>query len=273
MERNIQTVLKRWESSLINFGKVDQWNINDDMNVFGNFIISGKPASLRKAIRECRDYSMSCEYKADVLLSKVQSANTLINKKECHNTLDNVLQAKPQGQAKRFSSITKKLYNEKLRFMNGENLRNIDISMEDGCTTRKVRRIVEKKMSQAYYQQNKRLDNEGCHDKHYLKRATSFQLHNLGYVDYTYGTCRTSGTHWKPDYDPILGRVVYKKKLGYSSYDEAYEASREYMFRHPHEYRPISAYKCDYCNKWHIGHYTPDEKKHHSSVTFLGKVS
>lgn len=27
-----------------------------------------------------------------------------------------------------------------------------------------------------------------------------------------------------------------------------------YMMVHPEDQRPMSAYKCDYCGKWHIGH-------------------
>lgn len=33
METKIKHTLKRWESSLLNFGKIDQWKINEDFAV------------------------------------------------------------------------------------------------------------------------------------------------------------------------------------------------------------------------------------------------
>ena len=54
-----------------------------------------------------------------------------------------------------------------------------------------------------------------------MKRATSFQLHNLGQVENVYGVSRTTSTHWKRSYDPITGEVVFKKKMAYSTLEEA----------------------------------------------------
>lgn len=178
------------------------------------------------------------------------------------------------GQGKRFASTTKKLYNEKLRFKNGEFLCNIDISLEDGKTSRKVRRIVEKRMCQAYYKLNKTYNKEDNCTRHYIKRAISFQLHNLGNVEYVSGEHRTDSTHWKKVYDPICDCIVLKPKQGYSTYEEANEAAKLHMLRHPDDKYIVSAYKCIYCDKWHIGHTTPDEEKFYSSkVTFLEQVS
>ena len=156
----------------------------------------------------------------------------------------------------------------------GITLKDVDITMEDGATSRKVRRIVEKRMCQAYHRQHKNCGQNGGRDRHYMKRATSFQLHNLGQIECETGVCRTESTHWKRSYDPITGEVVFKKKMGYSTYEEAMEAARQFSLRHPEDKRTISAYKCAYCGMWHIGHYTPDEEKTYPDmVTFLGQAS
>lgn len=274
MEQTIQNTLKRWESSLVNYGKVDQWNINEDYSILGAFIAGGGSKAARSAVRECRDYSISGSCDATVLLSMVRNANRILNKPYDDRINRELKKLNSIGQAKRYVSTTKKLYGEKLRFKGGQYLKDIDISMEDGATSRKVRRIVEKRMCQAYHRQHKQLTRNDGQDRHYMKRATSFQLHNLGQIECESGVCRSQSTHWKKTYDPITGEVVFKKKMAYSSYEEAAEAARQYMMRHPEETVPMTAYRCAFCGKWHIGHSTPDEiKTYPEMVTFLGMAS
>ena len=274
MEQTIQNTLKRWESSLVNYGKVDQWNINEDYSILGAFIAGGSSKAARSAVRECRDYSISSSCDATVLLSMVRNANRILNKPDDDRINRELKKLNSIGQAKRYVSTTKKLYGEKLRFKGGQYLKDIDISMEDGATSRKVRRIVEKRMCQAYHRQHKQLTRNDGQDRHYMKRATSFQLHNLGQIECESGVCRSQSTHWKKTYDPITGEVVFKKKMAYSSFEEAAEAARQYMMRHPEETVPMTAYKCAFCGKWHIGHSTPDEiKTYPEMVTFLGMAS
>ena len=269
MEQTVNTTLKRWEVSLANFGKVDQWNINEDYSILGAFISSGKPTAARNAVRDCRDYSIRGEYDVAILLSKVQNANRILNKPNDSRINKEMKKINSVGQSKRFVSTTKKLYNEKLRFKDGEYLKDIDISIEDASTSRKVRRIVEKRMCQAYHRQHKNLESESGRDRHYMKRATSFQLHNLGQIECSTGFSRSNSTHWKKVYDPISGEFVFKKKMEYSSFEEANMAAQEFMRRHPEDRRPVSAYKCAFCGKWHIGHTTPeDEKSYADMVTY-----
>ena len=80
MEQAIQTTLKRWESSLLNYGKVDQWSITEDYATMASFISSCDIKAARKAVRECRDYAMTGSCKADYLLSLVQNANNILSK-------------------------------------------------------------------------------------------------------------------------------------------------------------------------------------------------
>ncbi len=274
MEQTIQTTLKRWASSLSNFGKVDQWNIEEDYETLTAFISSDGYKAARKAVRECRDYAMTESCKAEHLLSMVQNANNILSRQSRGKENDRTKMIESVGQAKRFMSTTKKLYSEKLKCMDGKYLKDIDITMEDGATSRKVRRIVEKRMCQAYHRQHKNCSHVGGRDRHYMKRATSYQLYNLGQIECETGVCRTESTHWKRTYDPITGEVVFKKKMAYSTYEEAAEAARQLMLSRPNDKRLVSAYKCAYCGKWHIGHYTPNEEKTYPEmVTFLGMAS
>ncbi len=274
MEQTIQNTLKRWETSLINFGKIDQWNIKEDYSILCAFIAEGKTNKARSAVRECRDYYISGSCNTATLLSKVKNANRIMNKPNDSRINWEMMKINSVGQSKRYQSTTKKLYTEKLRFKDGKCLKDIDISIEDGATSRKVRRIVEKRMCQAYHRQHKNSSRIDGHDRHYMKRATSFQLHNLGQIECEEGVCRSQFTHWKKTYDPISGEVVFKKKMEYSTYEEAVEAARQYMARHSEETVPVTAYKCAFCGKWHIGHSKPEEEKTYPNlVSFLGMAS
>jgi len=57
-----------------------------------------------------------------------------------------------------FSSLSKTLANERLSFKNNEELKNINLSEENGNTRRKIQRIIEKRISQNYWKGRK-----GCH--------------------------------------------------------------------------------------------------------------
>ena len=165
----------------------------------------------------------------------------------------------PQGMLKEFENVTRKLSYEKLDFYEERNLMAVDIDMVEAKVARKVRRIVEKRMCQECHNRGKR--EKGRLNAYKMNRATAFQLHNMGGIDYQPGMHRDKSTHWKKVYDPIVNKVVFKKKFGYKTELEAEEAAEKQMRRHPEDPRPVHAYKCDYCGKWHIGHFTPDSEK------------
>ena len=107
---------------------------------------------------------------------------------------------KLQGQGERFKGETKRLFDERLRFKGNMFLRNFDIETENPKDSRKVRRIVEKRMCQAYHRRNKRMDYDDSqrrHEHYWMKRATSFQLYNIGQMENVGLVCRGNSTHWK----------------------------------------------------------------------------
>lgn len=64
---------------------------------------------------------------------------------------------KTLGQQELYCYVTRSIFNEKLKCKGDVWLRNIDITMEDPKTVRKVRRIIEKKMCQTYHNNTKAL--------------------------------------------------------------------------------------------------------------------
>lgn len=56
------------------------------------------------------------------------------------------------------------------------------------------------------------------------------------------------------EYDEQTGQIVFKKKMAYSTEEEANEAVKKWQRANPHDLREMTAYKCAICKKWHIGH-------------------
>ena len=96
-------------------------------------------------------------------------------------------------------------------------------------------------------------DRETNRYRHSIQRAVSFNLYNKRYAEYD-AELRSPGTHWKVRTHNSKGKKVLVAKFSYNTYEEAVEACTCYMMAHPEDSCPMSAYKCDYCGKWHIGH-------------------
>ena len=171
-----------------------------------------------------------------------------------------------KGQDVRFRSQTGHIFAEKLRFKEGMLLRNFDVETESASDSRKVRRIIEKRMCQAYHRMNKMISgNEkgrpSNRNRYWEHRATSFQLYNIGQVENVKGVSRGDSTHWKRMLDLQTGKVVFKKKMPYNTEEAALNAIEEWKRVHPFDRREIHAYQCALCHKWHIGHDNPKEMK------------
>ncbi len=77
---------------------------------------------------------------------------------------------------------SRSLSQERLAFKNGERLGDIAIGIENGKTLRKVRRIIEKRVCQDYWN-NGRTGEGTARDRYRMKRRVSNQLRNIyGYV-------------------------------------------------------------------------------------------
>ena len=159
------------------------------------------------------------------------------------------------GQQERYEYVTKAIFNEKLRCKDDVWLRNVDITTEEPWLARKVRRIVEKRMCQTYHKQHKEyFREESNRTRHNMKRAVSYELYILGQVEDIEKRNRGALSHWKKRYDPITGKRVFKKKVGYNTIEEAKIAAQRLVKDCPDCHKAVCVYKCPHCNKYHIGH-------------------
>lgn len=249
MLSRIESVLNKWQRSLNKVGRVESQTMNEDYHIIGQFVRSkSKYSEIVKYVRMCRDCCIAVHYdkkQLSILISKALYAIKQVFNQKHGNSY---------SQTELYESITKKLYSERIKHANNRKLRTLDVSIEDGKTSRLVRRIVEKRMSQAYHRQNKHVALEGNRSRHYEKRAISYQLYNLGQVETS--EKRTASTHWKQSIDPVTNTLVMKKKVAYNTLGEAQLAIVRWHVSHPNDKVPVEAYRCSYCNHYHIGHDT-----------------
>ena len=53
------------------------------------------------------------------------------------------------------------------------------------------------------------------------------------------------------------------------TYEEAAKAAIHFALRHPNDERPINAYKCSVCGKWHIGHSSLEHKANQPNLVTI----
>lgn len=159
------------------------------------------------------------------------------------------------GQQERYEHVTKAIFNERLKCKDDTWLRNIDITTEEPWLVKKVRRIIEKRMCQTYHKQHKEIFHDhGNQSRHNMKRAVSYELYILGQVENVNKLSRDNATHWKRQFDPNTGKVVFRKKFGYETIEEAKTSAIKLVQDKPWCHKAVNVYKCAHCNKYHIGH-------------------
>lgn len=258
METLVKNILRAWESSIENYGKIDSWKINDNFSLIGNYLRHNDDSKeINRLVRQIRDMAIALHFN-ETLLNMIRKVLSLSADKKiipaCYVIKHNG-RIKKEGQESRFRGETKRIFEERLRFKDGMLLRNFDIDTESKSASRKVRRIVEKRMCQAYHRRHKRNSNEISNkDRYWMKRATAYQLYNIGQIENVKNISRGYSTHWKRMFDPQTGETVFKKKMAYSTKEEAMEAILKWEKENPNDMHKMHAYKCNICNKWHIGH-------------------
>lgn len=263
MKLEIKNILKSWESSLSRFGKLDCWNLSENLSIIGSYLRNNneEDGKTRTSVKYIRDIVISGNYNSERLLKTIHKTLDLAKNSDDDKTVNPYVKKKDnrillEGQQVRFKAETQKIFKERLKFKKGMMLRNFDIETESAADTKMVRRIVEKRMSQAYHKMNRH--EEGykttIHEKYWMRRATAFQLYNIGQKENVKNVTRGMSTHWKRQLDPFTNEVVFKKKMPYRNEEAALRAVEEWTHNHPEEKREMAAYKCSDCGKWHIGH-------------------
>ena len=262
MNTTIRNILKCWKNSLENYNKLDNWKLGDKLSTISVIRSSENNKDLIYLIRGIRDSIISKNYTNERLLISINKALSII---DSPNYIPfNITPQKHKGRLKscslneRFKDDTHKIFEARLNFKKGMLLRNFDIEIESAKDSRKVRRIIEKRMCQAYHRHNKRTQNNtktlSNRNRYWMKRATSFQLYNIGQVEHIKNLSRGTSTHWKKVYDIQTGELVFKKKTAYNSMKDALKAIEKWYRTKPFETGDMQAYKCAFCKKWHIGH-------------------
>ena len=260
MNTTVKSILNGWKNSIEKYNKLDRWKAKEQFSAMGKYLhCNDDSRDIVRLVRLIRDSAISPNPNTDSLLSMISKVLDMVNvsKTICLFTKVANGRVKLQGQGERFKGETKRLFDERLRFKGNMLLRNFDIETENPKDSRKVRRIVEKRMCQAYHRRNKRVDYDDAqrrYEHYWMKRATSYQLYNIGQMENVGSVSRGYSTHCKREYDELTGQVVFKKKMVYSSEEEAVKAVKEWKINHLEDKRDITAYKCAICKKWHIGH-------------------
>ena len=272
MKTKVKKILKAWRTALeTQCDELSGDSISKSAEILADYLKENEDTkAIRKLVREVRDDILVFNGQNHTpLLRKIQRIFALLNKvKQSKSTMPVQLSKKNhrkgkrpvfEGQGVRYKSETQKIFGEKLRFKDGMPLRSFDVDVESACDSRKVRRIIEKRMCQAYHKMRKssKKTESSNRDRYWMRRATSFQLYNIGRIEDTDNFERGLSTHWKKIYDRQTGQWVFRKKMAYSSYEEACAAIEKWKIDNPRDHEEMQAYQCSVCHKWHIGHKSP----------------
>lgn len=252
-------IFNRWLKMLTSYGKLDESGLNDDFTAIAKVVkADGVKKDIKRAVQRCRDYALSEFTKIDDLIRSLTTALKVLCRAQENKAVKRVEKSHAdQGMTEKYRPLTKRLAREKIRKI-GRELTFTDWHTDDKETTKLVRRIVEKRAAQEVHKNTRKRDRETNRFRQYVRRATSFSLYSKRYTDYD-AQLRAPGTHWKVVKQTCKGKKVLAAKFSYNNYEEAVEACNRYMMNHPDDLRPMSAYKCDYCGKWHIGHMQMDQ--------------
>lgn len=259
MDKEIKKVLKSWGTSLERYGKLDGWNFSQNLSILGDYLRSKKDSNnVRGLVRQIRDKALSQAVDVKLMISLIKKTLAYDEPKAEQQEDLQVTgqQVQKSGQDVRFRNETERIFCEKLRFKGGMLLRNFDVETESPYDSKKVRKIIEKRMSQAYYRMRRkaRSMNSSNKDRYWEHRAIAFQLHNIGQIENVKDNSREISSHWKEMFDLYTKDIVLKKKMAYGTEQEAIDAINQWKIKHPLDMVEMVAYKCSSCDKWHIGH-------------------
>lgn len=251
---NLTYVFNRWLKMLTSYGKLDESGLDEDFAAIAKVVkADGVKKDIKRAVQRCRDYALSEFEKIEDFIRSLTSALKVLCKAQDNPAVKRIKKSyADQGMTEKYRPLTKRLAREKIRKI-GREVTFTDWHTDDKETTKLVRRIVEKRAAQAVHKNSSKRARETNRYRQSVRRATSFSLYNKRYTEYD-AQLRAPGTHWKVVRQNCKSKKVLAAKFSYNTHEEAIEACNRYVMNHPNNPRSVSAYKCDYCGKWHIGH-------------------
>lgn len=247
-------ILNRWLKMLANYGKLDESSLCSDVEIISGVIDSTQIVdNMWRALVNCRYYAISKSYSVESFLDQIEKTLKLLCRmQDCYEIKKIKKNRADQGMSERYRPLKKRLEKEKILKLN-KHLAYVDLDIDNSYDVKLIRRIVEKRAAQDVHKWNNAKSKESNEFRQRVKRATSFSLYQTSFTDYD-ARKRAPGTHWRIIRLNKKGKLILKSKKGFSSYEEALEACNRYVLRHPEDPIPMSAYKCEFCSKWHIGH-------------------
>lgn len=180
MNTTVKSILNGWKNSIEKYNKLDTWKIGEQLSILGRYLRNNDDSKdIVRQVRFIRDCVISPNLNVNQLLymiNKVVAMAEASMKSVCLSLKKINGRIKLQGQGERFKGETMRLFDERIRFKGNMLLRNFDIETETPRDSRKVRRIVEKRMCQAYHRRNKRIDYDDSQRRHehYWMESTFF---------------------------------------------------------------------------------------------------
>jgi hypothetical protein len=251
---SMSSILKQWCKLFNKDNSLKSYNLDNDYLEIERFSKAHHKRSLQNILKSCRNNSLTKGFTSPKVHVLILRGISMFDKEIDRIKKDYSFGLSTDfGQSEIYSHVTRKLYKEHLKIRGGQKLKSFDVTLEHGKDARTVRKIVEKRMSQACHRilHHKKDGNKLRHD---VRRAVSYQMFNLGQIEDDANFHREEGSHWKSVYDDVSNTVVFKKKVEYDTYEQALEGIMQWHVRHPEDKREISAYLCTSCHKYHIGH-------------------
>ncbi|MDE6578676.1 MAG: hypothetical protein K2J82_09910 [Muribaculaceae bacterium] len=247
-------IFNRWRKMIKNYGKLDCTSLTDDFNLISMVIKScDMKNSVRSAVRTCRDIALSSDPSLPDLYSSLSRTLRILCEEQEDSSIKTIKKIyDDQGMTERYRPLSKRLRKEKIRRL-GKEIIFTDINSDRPATTRLVRRIIEKRAAQTVFKNSGRSGHDSNRFRQSVRRAASFSLYNTSFIDYDREK-RFNATHWKVIHYASKGTKALKAKRSYNTQEDALNAIENHYRNHPGDPRPMEAYLCAYCGKWHIGH-------------------
>ena len=155
MNTTVKSILNGWKNSIEKYNKLDSWKLREQLSTIGKYLRSNDDTKaivkMVHLVRDCATCPNPNMVQIHSQINKILNMDEVSKMSACLFTKKINGRVKLQGQGERFKGETRRLFDERLRFKDNMLLRNFDIETENPKDSRKVRRIVEKRMCQAYH--------------------------------------------------------------------------------------------------------------------------
>ena len=173
MDTEVVKVLKSWKSSLDHCDKLDAWKLSANLSVLGVYLrTKDKDIKVMRLVKQIRDKALCPMFDVSSMKELLNRFFDSLNSSHIKEDDSKSHYIVKEGQGFRFKGQTQRLFEERLHFKGEMLLRNFDVETESAHDSRIVRRIVEKRMCQAYHRMNKgTCENK---DRYWKRRAISY---------------------------------------------------------------------------------------------------